>query len=302
MIYNSVYELIGNTPLIRLADYEQRHGLGIKVLAKLELFNPAGSSKDRAAAQMLDKAQQDGLISEGSVIIEPTSGNTGIALAALAATRGYELILTMPESMSIERRKLLEAYGAQLVLTDAAKGMAGAVEKAQELKKRLPGSVILEQFSNPANAQAHYLTTGPELWRDSGANIDILIACVGTGGTLTGAGQYLKECNPKIQIVAVEPAASPLLSKGYSGAHGIQGIGANFVPELLDRQLIDEVAAVTDEDAKDTAKELAQKHGILCGISSGAALAAARIIGSRHINSGKTAAVIFPDTGERYLG
>ena len=302
MVYGSVYELIGNTPLVRLERYEKQHGLGIRLLAKLEMFNPAGSSKDRAAAQMLEQARLDGRLPDGCVILEPTSGNTGIALAALAAAGGYKLILTMPENMSIGRRRLLKAYGAQLVLTPAAQGMAGAVEKAREINGQIHGSVIMGQFTNPANARAHYLTTGPELWRDSGGDIDFIIACVGTGGTLMGTAEYLKQQKPGVVSVAVEPAASPLLSEGRSGSHSIQGIGANFVPELIDRRLIDRVVTVTDTDAYDTAKELAQKHGLMCGTSSGAALAAARILGSEEQNRGKTAAVIFPDTGERYLG
>ena len=301
MIYNSIFELIGNTPLMRLCEIEKKHALNAVLLAKLEMFNPAGSTKDRAAASILHRAEEKGVIKSGSVIIEPTSGNTGIALAALAAKKGYRVILTMPDSMSIERRRLLKAYGAELVLTPGSLGMAGAVKRAQELCEQIPGAFIAGQFTNPANPDAHRHTTGPEIWRDTQGKIDIFAACVGTGGTFTGTAAYLKEQNPSIRAVAVEPAGSPLISKGVSGAHKIQGIGANFIPEVLDKSLIDEVVTVEDDEAINTMKELAVTEGILAGISSGAAIAAGIRLAQRPENKSKTVAVILPDTGERYL-
>lgn len=301
MINKSITELIGNTPLAELCEYEKNHGTSAKILAKLEYFNPAGSIKDRAAFEMIDDAEQRGELKPDSVIIEPTSGNTGIGLAAIAAKKGYKLILTMPESMSIERRKLLSAYGAQLVLTEASLGMAGAVKKAEELLCEHKNAFMPGQFTNKSNARAHYKTTAPELWRDTDGKIDIFVATFGTGGTLTGCARYLKEKKPDIKIVAVEPEGSPLLSKGTAGPHKIQGIGANFIPEILDTSLIDEIITVSDSDAINTKTELALCEGYLVGISSGAACAAARELALRQENSGKSIVAIFPDTGERYL-
>ena len=290
-------DLIGNTPLLAL----ERFAPGMTVLAKLECFNPLSSAKDRAALFMLDAAEAEGRLAPGTVIIEPTSGNTGAALAYIAALRGYELILTMPDTMSAERRRLLSALGAKLVLTPGAEGMTGAVAKAKELAAALPSAFIPSQFDNPANAQAHYRTTGPEIWRDTEGNVDVFVACVGSGGTVTGTGRYLKEQNPNVRVVAVEPAESPLLSQGWAGPHKIQGIGANFVPALLDRSVCDEVVTVSGEDAYKAARMLAKTEGLLCGISSGAAAAAAKQLASRPEYAGKTIVTLLPDTGERYL-
>ena len=300
-IYKSITELIGKTPLLELTNYEKKNSLNAKIYAKLEFFNPAGSAKDRVALKMLDEAEKSGKIKEGAVIIEPTSGNTGIALASIASARGYRAILTMPETMSIERRNLLSAYGAEIVLTDGAKGMIGAIEKAIELKEEIDGSFIPGQFDNPANPLAHFESTGPEIWNDTDGNVDIFVAGVGTGGTLSGSAKFLKEKNPNIKVVAVEPNSSPLLSKGTAGAHGIQGIGANFVPDNLDKSIYDEVIAVSDEDAFREGKEIARTEGFLVGISSGAALFGAKELARRPENKGKTIVVIHPDTGERYL-
>lgn len=300
-IYRSLTELIGGTPLLELANLGRANALKSVILAKLEYFNPAGSIKDRIAKAMLDDAEAKGLLSENSVIIEPTSGNTGIGLAAVAAARGYRLILTMPETMSVERRKLAKAYGAELVLTEGSKGMNGAVEKAKELARQIPGGFIPGQFENPANPAAHKVTTGPEIWEDTQGKLDIFVAGVGTGGTISGTGAYLKEKNPAIKVVAVEPASSPLLSKGEAGSHRIQGIGANFVPQTLDRAVYDEIIRVEDEDAFETGRTIAKTEGLLVGISSGAALWAATRLAERPENTGKTIVVILPDTGERYL-
>lgn len=300
-IYNSVDELIGNTPLLRLCNLEKKFSLNAKIFAKLEYFNPAGSVKDRAALEMINDAESSGRLRPGSVMIEPTSGNTGIGLAAIAAARGYRLIITMPETMSVERRKLMQAYGAELVLTDGKKGMAGAIEKAEELEKSIPDAFIVGQFVNPANTAAHKKTTGPEIWEDTDGKIDIFVAGVGTGGTITGTGEYLKSKNPDIKIVAVEPYSSPLLSKGTAGAHGLQGIGANFVPKILNTDIFDEIITVKDEDAYSSARELARQEGILVGITSGAALFAAAQLAARSENAGKNIVVLLPDTGERYL-
>ena len=296
-IYNNITELVGHTPLVSLAHFApDKH-----ILAKVEFFNPAGSVKDRAALYMLRAAEENGLLKPDSVIIEPTSGNTGIGIAAIAAYKGYKVILTMPETMSAERRKLLAAYGAEIVLTEGSKGMNGAVEKANELAKQYKNSFIAGQFDNPANAQAHYETTGPEIWADTGGKVDIFVAGVGTGGTLTGIGKYLKEKNPNIQIVAVEPYDSPLLSEGRAGAHGLQGIGANFVPTLLDRGIYDKIITVKTEEAFQAARDLVQSEGLLVGISSGAALHAAKLLAARPENKNKTIVALLPDTGERYL-
>ena len=301
MIYSSVAELIGNTPLLELVNYEKNHQLKAKVLAKIEAFNPAGSAKDRIAKEMLDRAEREGKFDADTVIIEPTSGNTGIALAALAAARGNRTIIVMPDTMSIERRILMRAYGAEVILTEGSKGMAGAIAKAEELAKDFPNSIIAGQFTNPANPAAHEATTGPEIWQATEGKVDILVAGVGTGGTLSGSGKYLKTQNPNIKVIAVEPAGSPVLSEGHSGAHGLQGIGAGFVPDTLDTEIYDEVLTVTEEDAFAAARELAAKEGVLVGISSGAALAAAARVAKRSENEGKTIVVILPDTGERYL-
>lgn len=299
-IFNNMEELIGHTPLMELNNLEKKLGLEARILAKLEYLNPAGSIKDRAAKSMLDDAASKGLIKKGAVIIESTSGNTGIGLAAIAAARGYKMILTMPDTMSEERRNILKAYGAEIVLTEGAKGMAGAVEKAEELAASIENSFIPDQFGNPANPQAHICTTGPEIWDDTEGTVDILVAGVGTGGTLTGIGTYLKGKNPDIQVIAMEPATSPLLSQGHAGAHKIQGIGANFVPSILDTELYDEVVTVENEDAFTMAKELAHTEGILVGISSGAALQAAVDLARRPENKGKTIVTILPDSGDRY--
>lgn len=297
MIYSSVLELIGKTPIVKLSRFAPFANL----FAKAERFNPAGSVKDRAALYMIEDAENRGLLKKGSVIIEPTSGNTGIGLAAVAALKGYKVILTMPKSMSLERRQLLKAYGAEIVLTDAAKGMQGAVEKAQELKAQYEDSIIAGQFENPANPRAHYETTGPEIWADLEGKVDIFVAGVGTGGTISGIGKYLKEKNPDVMIVAVEPADSPLLSEGKAGGHKIQGIGANFVPEALDMSVIDKIVTVTAEQAYEAANELAKREGLLCGISSGAAAYVARALANDPENAGKNVVVLLPDTGERYL-
>lgn len=300
-IYSSIEQLIGGTPLLELSNIEDQLGLKAKLLAKLECFNPAGSAKDRAALSMLNAAEKAGTLLPGGTVIEPTSGNTGIALAAIGAARGYRVIIVMPDSMSAERIKTMEAYGAQVILTPGQLGMQGSIDKAEALKKEIPGSIIAGQFSNPANPKAHYETTGPELWRDTDGEIDILVAGVGTGGTISGAGRYLKEMDPAIQVIAVEPAASPLLSKGVAGAHGIQGIGANFVPEALDTAVYDEVLPVRDEDAYAFGRLLCRAEGIMAGISSGAALWAAAEAAKRPENAGKNIAVILTDTGSRYL-
>lgn len=300
-IYSDITGLIGSTPLMRLKNLENEYSLEATVLAKLEYFNPAGSAKDRVAMAMIEDAEIQGKLKKGSVIIEPTSGNTGIGLAAVAASKGYKVILTMPETMSEERKNLLRAYGAQIVLTDGSKGMKGAIEKAEEIASQTPDSFIPGQFTNSANPKVHYDTTGPEIWNDTDGKIDIFVAGVGTGGTISGVGEYLKSKNPDIKIVAVEPADSPLLSKGFSGAHKLQGIGANFIPETLNTQIYDEIIAVSDNDAFSMGKFMAQRQGILVGITSGAALYAATQIAKREENKGKIIAVLLPDTGERYL-
>ena len=300
MLFHNIAELIGKTPLLEAHNFAASVGTEAHLLCKLECFNPAGSAKDRVALSMLNDAEERGLIGEGSTIIEPTSGNTGIGLAALCARRGYRLILTMPDSMSAERRALLAAYGAEIVLTDGALGMTGAVVKAKELAKEIENSFIPSQFDNPANPQAHYTTTGPEIWEDADGRIDAFVAGVGTGGTLSGVGRYLKEQNPNCRIVAVEPATSPLLSKGYAGAHGLQGIGANFVPDNLNKTIIDDIITVTDEDAYRAARAFATTEGILVGITSGAALHAAVEL-SKQMPKGARISVLLPDTGERYL-
>lgn len=300
-IYESMAELIGNTPLLHLGGYEQRHGLGARLLGKVEFFNPAGSVKDRVAREMLDAAERAGKIGPGAVIIEPTSGNTGIGLAAIAATRGMRAIIVMPDSMSVERQRLMKAFGAEVVLTPGAKGMAGAIERAGELAAETSGSFIPSQFSNPDNPAAHYKTTGPEIWRDTEGAVDILVAGVGTGGTITGTGRYLKERNPAVRVVAVEPATSAVLSGGAAGPHGLQGIGAGFIPEALGTSVYDEVLPIADEEAFAAGRELAAKDGLLVGITSGAAVAAAAKLAARPENAGKTIVAILPDTGERYL-
>lgn len=300
-LYQSVEQLMGNTPLLELRSFSAAHGLNAKVLAKLEFLNPGGSAKDRVARSMLDDAETRGLLKPGSVIIEPTSGNTGIGLACVAAARGYRVILTMPDTMSAERRTMLQAYGAELVLTPGALGMQGAVDKANELAACLPDSFIPGQFDNPANPAAHYQTTGPEIWNDTHGEVDVFVAGVGTGGTISGTGRFLKEQNPAIQVVAVEPAGSPLLSGGQAGPHGIQGIGANFIPAALDRTVYDDVIPVADEDAYAAGRELAKREGVLCGISSGAALFAATQLAQRPEYAGKTIVVLLPDSGDRYF-
>lgn len=300
-IYRSIEELIGKTPLVELTRWEKAHALNTSILAKLERFNPAGSAKDRIAKAMLDDAQARGLLKKGTTIIEPTSGNTGIGLAMVGASRGYRCIIVMPETMSVERQKLMIAYGAELVLTPGSGGMGGAVERANELAKQIPDSFIPGQFVNHANAKAHYTTTGPEIWDDTDGKVDIFVAGIGTGGTITGAGRYLKEHNPNVKIVAVEPERSPLLSKGTAGPHGIQGIGANFVPEVLDTSIYDEIICVSDDDAFAAARNVGKTEGLLVGISSGAALHAATELAKRPENAGKTIVTLLPDTGERYL-
>ena len=300
-IYSSADQLIGKTPLLELTHIEHQEGLAAKVLAKLEYLNPAGSVKDRIAKAMIDDAEQKGLLKEGSVIIEPTSGNTGIGLASVAAARGYRIIIVMPETMSVERRQLMKAYGAELVLTDGTKGMKGAIAKADELAKEIPDAFIPGQFVNPANPAIHKATTGPEIWEDTDGKVDVFVAGVGTGGTLTGVGSYLKEKNPKVTIVAVEPAGSPVLSKGTPGSHKIQGIGAGFVPEVLDTGIYDEIITVKNEDAFATGKTIGRLEGVLVGISSGAAVWAAIQLAKRPENRGKNIVVLLPDTGDRYL-
>ena len=300
-VYTSITQLIGGTPLVELKNYEAENKLEAKILAKLEYFNPAGSVKDRIAKAMLDDAEAKGLLKPGATIIEPTSGNTGIGLASVAAARGYKIILTMPETMSVERRNLLKAYGAELVLTDGAKGMKGAIAKAQELAEATPGSFIPGQFTNPANPAVHRATTGPEIWADTDGKVDIFVAGVGTGGTLTGVGEYLKAQNPNVKIVAVEPAGSSVLSKGVAGPHKIQGIGAGFVPDTLNTKIYDEIIPVENEDAFTTGRAIARKEGVLIGISSGAAVYAATVLAKRPENKGKTIVALLPDTGDRYL-
>ena len=300
-IYTSADQLIGGTPLLELSSIEKEEALEAKVLAKLEYFNPAGSVKDRIGKAMIDDAEEKGILKPGAVIIEPTSGNTGIGLAAVAAARGYRIIIVMPETMSVERRQLMKAYGAELVLTEGAKGMKGAIAKADELAKEIPNAFIPGQFVNPANPAIHYATTGPEIWQDTDGKVDIFVAGVGTGGTITGTGKYLKEKNPQVKIVAVEPASSPVLSKGTAGAHKIQGIGAGFVPEVLDTKVYDEIITVTNEDAFAAGKLIGRKEGVLVGISSGAAAFAAIQLAKRPENRGKNIVVLLPDTGDRYL-
>ena len=300
-IYTSADQLIGKTPLLELVHIEQAENLEATVLGKLEYFNPAGSVKDRIAKAMIDDAEQKGLLKPGAVIIEPTSGNTGIGLASVAAARGYRIIIVMPETMSVERRQLMKAYGAELVLTEGAKGMKGAIAKADELAKEIPGSFIPGQFVNPANPAVHKATTGPEIWADTDGKVDIFVAGVGTGGTVTGVGEYLKEQNPNVKVVAVEPAGSPVLSKGVAGAHKIQGIGAGFVPSVLDTKVYDEIITVENEDAFATGKLIGKKEGVLVGISSGAAVWAAIQLAKRPENKGKTIVALLPDTGDRYL-
>lgn len=300
-IYNSVAELVGKTPLLELKNIEKKYGLKAKLVAKLEYFNPAGSVKDRVAKFMIDDAEKRGVLKEGSVIIEPTSGNTGIGLSAIAASKGYRVIIVMPETMSVERRKLMKGYGAELVLTPGNLGMKGAIAKAEELKNEIPGGVVMGQFVNPSNPKAHYMTTGPEIFEDTNGNVDYFVAGVGTGGTITGVGGFLKEKLPNVKIVAVEPATSAVLSTGVAGAHKIQGIGAGFVPEILDTKIYDEVIPVSDEDAFKFGKEMGKTEGVLVGISSGAALSAAISVAKRKEAEGKTIVVLMPDTGERYL-
>jgi cysteine synthase A len=298
-IYTSADQLIGHTPLLELTHVEE--GLGAKILAKLEYFNPAGSVKDRIAKAMLDDAEKSGKLKKGAVIIEPTSGNTGIGLASVAAARGYRIIIVMPETMSVERRQIMKAYGAELVLTEGAKGMKGAIAKADELAKEIPNSFIPGQFVNPANPAAHKATTGPEIWEDTDGNVDIFVAGVGTGGTVSGVGEFLKSKNPNVKVVAVEPASSPVLTKGVAGAHKIQGIGAGFVPDTLNTKVYDEVIAVENEAAFEAGREIGKKEGVLVGISSGAALWAAKELAKRPENKGKTIVALLPDTGDRYL-
>ncbi len=298
---SGIEQLVGQTPLVSLTRYTLSQGLQAALFGKLERQNPAGSAKDRVALEMILTAEAEGRLAPGGVIIEPTSGNTGIGLAAIGAARGYRVILTMPDTMSPERRQVLKAYGAEVVLTEGARGMAGAIEKAQELCDSTPGAIMAGQFENPANPAAHYKTTGPEIWQDTDGKVDIFVAGVGTGGTLTGVGRYLREQKPEVKLVAVEPACSPLLSQGIAGPHGLQGIGANFVPEVLDRQLIDEILPVTDEDAYRTGRALARCEGLLCGITSGAAIWAATELARRPENAGKCIVALLPDLGDRYL-
>ena len=299
-IYGDVGELVGNTPLMELGNLARKEGLKARILAKLEYLNPAGSVKDRVGKAMIEAAEKEGKLKEGGVIIEPTSGNTGIGLAAVAASKGYQVILTMPETMSKERRNILKAYGAKIVLTPGDEGMAGSIKKAEELAKEIPDSIIAGQFENPVNPTAHYQTTGPEIWRDTEGAVDVFVATVGTGGTITGTGRYLKEQNPRIQVVAVEPAGSPVLSEGKSGPHGIQGIGAGFVPKVLDTGVYDQIITATEEESYAAAKELAKAEGIQVGISSGAALEAAMKLARSEEYEGKTIVVLLPDSGDRY--
>ncbi len=300
-IYKSIEEMIGGTPLLQLGNYGKKHGLGANLLAKVEAINPGGSAKDRVAKRMVEDAERAGILREGATIIEPTSGNTGIGLAVMAAARGYRAIIVMPDTMSMERRLLMTAFGAELVLTEGQKGMAGAIERAEELAKEIPDSFIPGQFDNPSNPAAHYDSTGPEIYEDTDGKVDIFVAGIGTGGTITGVGRYLKEKNPAVKIVGVEPASSPLLTKGTAGPHGLQGIGANFVPSILDRSVIDEIMTVTDEEAYETGRELARAEGLLAGISAGAAAFAAAELAKRPENAGKNIVVLLPDTGDRYL-
>lgn len=300
-VYQKITELIGGTPLLELTNTEKANQLSATILAKLEYFNPAGSAKDRVAKQMIDDAEEKGLLKAGSVLIEPTSGNTGIGLASVAAARGYRLIITMPETMSIERRNLMKAYGAEVILTDGAKGMQGAIEKAEALAAEIPDSFIPAQFTNPANPAAHQASTGVEIWQDTDGKVDIFVATVGTGGTISGTGAYLKAQNPEVRVIAVEPQGSPVLSGGAAGPHGIQGIGAGFIPEILDTQIYDEIITVTDADAYATGKAIARNEGVLVGISSGAAVWAAIELAKHPENQGKTIVALLPDSGERYL-
>ena len=300
-IYKSIEEMLGGTPLLQLGNYGKKHGLGANLLAKVEAINPGGSAKDRVAKRMVEDAERAGILREGATIIEPTSGNTGIGLAVMAAARGYRAIIVMPDTMSMERRLLMTAFGAELVLTEGQKGMAGAIERAEELAKEIPDSFIPGQFDNPSNPAAHYDSTGPEIYEDTDGKVDIFVAGIGTGGTITGVGRYLKEKNPAVKIVGVEPASSPLLTKGTAGPHGLQGIGANFVPSILDRSVIDEIMTVTDEEAYETGRELARAEGLLAGISAGAAAFAAAELAKRPENAGKNIVVLLPDTGDRYL-
>lgn len=300
-IYTDMTQLIGNTPLLELTHYEKKHGLAAKLLAKLEYLNPAGSVKDRVARQMIEDAEKQGLLQPGAAIIEPTSGNTGIGLASVAAAKGYRVIITMPDTMSVERRTLLKAYGAELVLTDGSKGMQGAIDKAEELQKQLPGSILAGQFENPANPLAHRLSTGPEIYEDTEGAVDIFVAGIGTGGTITGVGGYLKEKKPSVKIIGIEPASSPLLTQGKAGGHKLQGLGANFIPQVLNKDICDEILTVKNEAAFQVGRELAVTEGILVGISSGAALWAATEIAKRPENAGKNIVVLLPDTGDRYL-
>ena len=300
-IYSSADQLIGKTPLLELTNIEKKYGLKARILAKVEYFNPAGSVKDRVAKMMLDDAEAAGILKPGSTIIEPTSGNTGIGLASIAAPRGYKIIIVMPDTMSVERRQLMKAYGAELVLTPGAQGMSGAIAKAEELAREIPGSFIPSQFTNPSNPKAHLLTTGPEIWEDTDGDVDFFVAGVGTGGTITGVGRYLKSKNADIRVIAVEPASSPVLSQGHGGPHKIQGIGAGFVPEVLDTTVYDEIIPITNEAAFASGREIGRTEGILVGISSGAALNAAIQVAQRPDNEGKTIVVLLPDTGDRYL-
>ena len=300
-IYTSASQLIGHTPLLELSNIEKTHGLNARLLAKMESFNPAGSAKDRAALYMLNEAEKKGLVDKDTVIIEPTSGNTGIGLASVGAQRGYRVIIVMPDSMSVERRLLMSAYGAELVLTPGGEGMKGCIAKAEELAGGFDKAFIPGQFVNPAKSLAHYETTGPEIWEDTEGTVDIFVAGVGTGGTLSGVGRFLKEKNPAVQIVAVEPETSPLLSRGYAGSHGLQGIGANFIPEILETELIDEIITVSDEEAYEMGRETGRREGVLVGISAGAALHAAAVLAKRQENAGKTIVALVPDTGDHYL-
>lgn len=300
-IYRSIGELVGKTPLIELVNFERKYGLEAKIIAKVEFFNPAGSVKDRVALEMIEQAERSGILKRGGTVIEATSGNTGIGLAAICASKGYRLMIVMPDSMSVERRVLMKAYGAELVLTDGALGMRGAVSKAEELRAEIPNSIMAGQFVNPSNPEAHYKTTGPEIFEDTDGCVDIFVSAVGTGGTLSGTGRYLKEKNPNVRIVAAEPASSPFITEGRSGTHKIQGIGAGFLPKILDLSLIDETLTVTDSDAYNATADVAACEGLLVGISSGAAICAARTLAQRAENKGKNIVVILPDTGERYL-